>query len=159
MGPSQKIFWPGWVWVNFLWLGLGRLSDLHKIIIGGWRCNITKEIIAQINNRLPPRLWLKYNVSSAVVKTLGDNQPFELHCRIMENMYCNRRNNNPIVIDRSSGSIDGKSILKWTGPIISQIKKTWYGIDIKDDQLRRLLKKTFYPQSYFIFMIYPSRAK
>jgi len=42
-----------------------------------------------------------------------------------------------------------ESILNCAGPIISQIKEPWFGIILSDDQLRMLLKRTFYPQSYF----------
>jgi len=68
--------------------------------IGDWRCIVSKDLIDQTTNRPPPRLWLKYNISSTIIR---DQHPAELYKRIMENLYLNRRHDNPSMLNISSG--------------------------------------------------------
>jgi len=93
------------------------------------------------------RLWLKYIISSTVIKIIRDERPTVLHNMIMKNLYFKRRCNSPSILNRSSEKCGERSISNWTGPILYQIKEPWCGTNLSDDQLRRPLKKTFYTQS------------
>jgi len=64
-------------------------------------------------------------------------------------LYFNWRHDNPSMCNRSTGRFGEKSISNCAGPIISKIKEPWFGINLSDNQLRVLVKRTFYPQSYF----------
>jgi len=98
-------------------------------------------MINKQTKRLPP----KYNVSLTVIKIMRDKQPTILHRSIAKNLYQNERHVNLVITDRSVGRKGLKSISNWSGSVISQVKDQWYERNLTDDQLRRILKKTFYP--------------
>jgi len=91
-----------------------KLTKLHyvasRIIVGNWRCTQSRDILDQQTNRLPPKLWLKYDVSSPVIKIMRYRQPTILHGSIAKSLYLNERHVNPVTTDRSVGRKGLKSI-------------------------------------------------
>jgi len=53
-----------------------RLNKVHyaagKLIVGDWRRTQNEELIDETTRRLPPGLWLKYNIASFIIKCTRD---------------------------------------------------------------------------------------
>jgi len=129
-----------------------KLNRIHyaasRIIIGDWKCVISKKLIDQQTKRLPPKLWSNYNATSTIIKLMRNKHPSTLYTTIMSHVYQNRRHHNPVIMDSSKNRIGQKAISNWIGHPLQQVKEPWHELNLSDDRIRTMLKKTFYPQNY-----------
>jgi len=86
--------------------------------------------------RLPPRIWLKFNTSSVVMKIPKDQQPTALYNNLSSPLYHNRRHQNPVVSDLSTSSFGKKALTNWYGGPLSQVKVARYGMELNNDKIR-----------------------
>jgi len=93
-------------------------------------------------------LWSKYNATSTIIKLIRNKHPTTLYSTLMARIYQNRRHPNPIFKDLSKNRIGQKAISNWIEPPLQLVKTSWHERNLSDDSIRKMLKKTFYPQNY-----------
>ncbi len=93
--------------------------------------------------RASPKQWSKYAIATVVIKCLKAKEPTILYGIITETLYTERRY--PHVGKFYSNARD-KIVRQKLGnnlEFFNTIKDDWLGLDIGDDALRRMLKKSF----------------
>jgi hypothetical protein len=115
-----------------------------RVAMREFRPKTNREKIDVICQRASPKQWSKYAIASSVIKCISNGQPVLLVEFIKETLYIERRS--PGIgkfYDNSKGKI-GKQKLGNNLSFMNAIKDDWLGLELDNDRLRRILKKTYF---------------
>jgi len=124
-----------------------KLDRIHyaacRLMIGDWRNKLSRSTVNNKSGRMTPRRWMLYSSSSFIIKCERSRMPTSVWEQIENQMYFNRRFNNPKMIDMSLGRIGRKNFCNWTNLALGNVGFDWFGKNLTDDMIRKNLKKTF----------------
>jgi len=88
--------------------------------------------------------WAKFAAVSLIMKIRRDRLPVMIFNNVFKNTYVIARKPGRLFGFDSSKMSHGRAITKnWIGTAIGDIKSRWTENELDNDQIRRLLKKTF----------------
>jgi len=103
-----------------------------------------RQWIDAATQRLPPTLWWKFTAASLAIKNRQSNQPQRLYEDIFKNTYKITRKPGKFFGYDNSNSLIGRSMTRnLIGQTLAQIQGSWTDTNLSNDQIRRMLKKTF----------------
>jgi len=126
-----------------------KIESIHykalRLVLRDYRQRISRSVIDQTTNRLPPKRWAKFTAGSFAIKVYYNNKPNNLRKSIFANTYTKNRSPGTLFGYDSSRSKAGRQITcNWIGQVLSNIKEDWTNSVRSNDAIRVLLKKTFY---------------
>jgi len=108
------------------------------------RQRISREWVTTATQRLPPRQWGKFAAASLAIKIRQSEVPVNVHANIFKNTYTLNRKQGRLFGYDSSKTVQGRAMTKnWIGTTLGNIKSPWIDVVLSNDQIRRLLKRTF----------------
>jgi len=119
-----------------------------RLVVKDYKQRMSRVMIDRVTKRLPPALWMKFNAASYFLKLYygSDN---ELKASKMINTYTTRRRPGLLFSYDASRSKIGRQITRnWIGEVIGLIKEPWTGRERSKDNIRKLMKRTFYHSDY-----------
>ncbi len=115
-----------------------------RILAGDFKGKINREKLDQWSKRASPKQGSKYAKASTVIKILKHRKPINLYNYLQETFYKERRK--PGIgkfCNNSKGKIGHQKVGKNLF-FMAAIQDDWYKRDLSDDQIRTLLKRTFF---------------
>jgi len=139
---------PAWLTPSIVGDRMRRIESVHyrclRIIVKDYKQRISREWIDAATQRLPPKMWCRFAAASMAIKVRQSQYPQRLYEDIFENAYTVSRKPGRLFGYDSSKSLVGRSITKnWIGQTLGQIQSSWSNSVLSNDQIRRLLKRTF----------------
>jgi len=139
---------PAWLTPHLQTKEFKKLESLHyrclRLIVNDRRQRIPREWLTAATQRLPPRQWGKFAASSLAIKIRQNKAPVNIYSTIFTNTYSITRKQGRLFGFDSSKTMQGRAITRnWIGTTLGAIKSPWTGDILSNDQIRRLLKKTF----------------
>jgi len=114
------------------------------LIVKDYKQRISREWIDAATQRLPPKLWCRFAAASLAIKVRQSREPRYLHDEFFLNTYTEARKPGRLFgYDSSKGMIGRSQTKNWIGQTLGQIKNPWTTSSLSNDQIRRLLKRTF----------------
>jgi len=103
----------------------------------------SRDWVTAVTQRLPPRQWGKFAAASWAIKIWQSKVPEKVYGNIFENTYTLSRKHGCLFEFDSSKTAQGRAMTKnWIGSTLGSIKSSWTDLDLSNDQIRRLLKRT-----------------
>jgi len=135
---------------------MSSLESIHfkalRVVVKDYRQRISRSLISEKTNRLPPKLWCKFSCAMTLMKIWNNNAPTSLRQSAFANTYLKDRYPGLIYGFDASKTRIGKQVTRnWCGSVLSEIKVPWTNSQLSKDRLRVLLKSTFYPYNYVPF--------
>jgi len=139
---------PAWLSPHLQGADLRRLESVHyrclRLIVKDYKQRIKREWIDAATQRLQPRVWGKFAATLLAIKIWQTQMPHRVYEEIFKNTYTIARKPGLLFGYDNSKSRSGRQITKnWLGQALGQIKYPWTDSTLSNDQIRRLLKKTF----------------
>jgi len=139
---------PAWLTPHLLVKEYRRLESIHyrclRLIVNDRRKRIPREWLTASTQRLPPRQWGKFAASSLAIKVRQAEVPVRMYTSMFQNTYTLSRKPGRLFGYDSSKTSQGRAATKnWIGTALGNIKTPWTNTLLSNDQIRRLLKKTF----------------
>lgn len=139
---------PAWLSPSIMGDRMRRLESIHyrclRIIVKDYKQRISSEWIDAATQRLPPKKWCRFAAASTAIKIKQSQLPQRLHENIFRNTYAVARKPGRLFGYDSSKSLVGRSSTKnWIGQTPGQIQPSWTNSLMSNDQIRRMLKRTF----------------
>jgi len=101
--------------------------------------------VSASTQRLQPGLWAKFAAASLIMKVRSTQLPLKVFNEVFKNTYTLERKSGRLFGFDSSRTLPGRAQTKnWIGTALGDIKVSLTELDLNSDQIRRLLKKTFY---------------
>jgi len=115
-----------------------------RIIIKDCKQRVPREWVTASTQRLPPSSWAKFAAVSLLMKVRQNKLPARIFETVLENTYTISRKPGRLFGYDSSKTRQGRALTKnWIGKALGDIRTPWMESDLNNDQIRRLLKKTF----------------
>ncbi len=138
-----------------VWLTPSTKKSLWKLVdschyrglrsaVYDFKNRINREKLEVLCRRASPKQWAKYAMATVVIKCLKTGEPSMLRFFITETLYTERRH--PHIgkfYNNAKGKI-GRQKLGNGLDFFNAIKDNWLGMDLSNDAIRRLLKRTFF---------------
>jgi len=139
---------PAWLMPALLGDRLRRIESIHyrclRIIVKDYKQRISREWIDAATQRLPPKQWSRFAASSLAIKVKQNQTPQYLKDEIFKNTYTVARKPGRLFGFDDSKSMIGRSLTRnWIGQSLGQIQASWTNMNLNNDQIRRMLKRTF----------------
>lgn len=125
-----------------------KLESIHfrclRLIVKDFRQRIPREWVTTATQRLPPRQWENFVASSLAIKIRQTCVPEKIYGNIFKNTYTLSRKEGRLFGYDSSKTVQGRAMSKyWIGSILGTIKTPRTDSNMSNDQICRLLKRTF----------------
>jgi len=139
---------PAWLSPHLWGSDLRRLETVHyrclRLIVKDYKQRINREWIDAATQRLQPRMWGKFATASLAIKIRQAQKPQRVYEEIFKNTYSKARKHGLLFgYDNSKTRISRQMTKNWVGQALGEIKYPWTDSTLSNDQIRRLLKKTF----------------
>ena len=117
---------------------------VYRVLAGDFKGKINWEKLDQLIKRASPKQWSKYAKASTVIKILKQRKPTNLYYYLQETIYTERQKPGfGKFFNNSKGKI-GRQKVGNNLFFMAAIQDNWYKRDLSDDQIRTLLKRTFF---------------
>jgi len=125
------------------------LESIHyrclRIIVKYFRQRFGREWIDDAAQRLPPLYGGKFAPASLAIKIRQSSQPQRLYEDSFKNTCkITRKPGRHFGYDNSNSLIDRSMTRDWIGQTLGQIQGSWTDTNLSNDQIWRMLKKTFW---------------
>lgn len=125
-----------------------RLESFHysclRIIVKNYKQRISRDWIDATSLRLPPKQCGKFAAVSLAIKIRQTQMPQKLHKDIFKNTYNVTRKPGRLFGCDNSNTVIGRAMTRnWIGLAFGHIQSSWTDTNLSNDQIRRMLKKTF----------------
>lgn len=146
---SSTVFYASTVWFDNLKKSTQRKFNtlyhrMLRIATKDYYRTLTNRELTSRCKRASPREWVKYSTCTKVVKIIRENAPVCLVKRLNTNRYIeSRRSGRNLFFDRSKTKI-GKQSLENRLQIFNNIHDNWTHPALTNDQIRIMMKKTFF---------------
>lgn len=105
---------------------------------------MNRELISLKTNRLPARLWCKFECAFMLMRVWTKGLPTALREKAFSNTHTISRYQGLIfVFDDSKAKIERQIMKNWCGSVSSQIKVLRTELNLSKDRIRTLLKVSF----------------
>jgi hypothetical protein len=137
-----------WLTSNTLRKLWKQIESIHyraiRVAVNDHKRVINREKLDTLSSRASPRQWSKYALATVTLKTLREEKPVQLFCTVKETLYEKKRKPGlGRFFDNSRGKI-GRQKFGNNLNFIDAITEPWLGMSLSDDQIRRLLKRTYF---------------